>query len=47
MNQKTYFNRNALSFNEGGGWFNFHIRWSRGFFFYFYLFGIRVYWGSK
>lgn len=47
----TYITPRALSVNEGGSYFNFHISWAgrvhRGF--YVYLFGWRVYkfWNAK
>jgi hypothetical protein len=44
----SYITKRAISFNEGGHPFNFHINWGgtvRGF--YVYLYGKRLYWFSK
>ncbi len=47
MSQTTYINKRAMSFNEGGRWFNFHIRWKGRFFVYIYILGFRAYGGVE
>ena len=43
MNGFSYISREALSLNEGGRFFNIHIRWIGAVGFYVYLLGKRFY----